>query len=161
MTFEKAFETIKKKFDNADASKVSDLAIQITFSDEDCGGTFYAEVKNGVLSVEPYDYHDNNAALNITKSALLSYLGRRIALSKAISDGSASVYGDAAKIDELRSVIPKTEKKAAAPKKTAAVKKTAAAEKKPAAVKKAEKAEKVEKTVKTDKKAPASKKEKK
>ncbi len=139
MTFEKAFDSIKKKFNGADASKVGDLAIQITFSDEDCGGTFYAEIKNGVLAVEPYDYHDNNAAVNISKSALLGYLGRRSSLDKALAECNGSVYGDAAKVDALRSVIPKAEKKAPAKKAATAAK---PAEKKVAAVKKAEPAKK-------------------
>lgn len=53
------------------------------------GGTFYAEVKDGVLHVEPYDYRDNNAALTITKGALLGFLGKRRSLEKAISEVGA------------------------------------------------------------------------
>lgn len=156
MTFEKAFESIKKKFDGADASKTGDLAIQITFSDEDCGGTFYAEIKNGVLAVEPYDYHDNNAALTISKSALLGYLGRRSSLDKALAESNGSVYGDAAKIDELRAVIPKAEKKAPAKKAPAA--KAAPAEKKAPVEKKAPaKTTPAEKTAPAAKAAPAKK----
>ena len=159
MTFEKAFESIKKKFDGADASKVGDLAIQITFSDEDCGGTFYAEIKNGALAVEPYDYHDNNAALTISKSALLGYLGRRSSLDKAIAESNGSVYGDAAKIDDLRSVIPKADKKAPVAKKATA-EKAASAAKKATAEKAAPAAKKAsaEKAAPAEKKAPAAKK---
>ena len=118
MTFEKAFEAIKKKFVNADASKTDNFAVQITFADEDCGGTFYAEVKDGVLHVEPYDYHDNNAALTITKGALLGFLGKRMSLEKAISEVGA-VYGDVDKIENLRKLVsvekrPYNSKKAAA-----------------------------------------------
>lgn len=148
MTFEQAFLKVKEKFDKADAKNVADFAIQVTFSDEDCGGTFYAEVKDGKLNVEPYDYHDNDAALTISKSALLSVLSGRSSLDKAIAKGEAAVYGDASKVADWKSTISKkapakktaakkTETKKAAPAKKTAAKKVAPA-KKAAPTKKAE-----------------------
>ena len=47
MTFEQAFLKVKEKFEHADASGTADFAVQVTFTDSDCGGTFYAEVKDG------------------------------------------------------------------------------------------------------------------
>ena len=70
MTFETAFKKLKEKFVNVDASLLEDMAIQITISDEDCGGTFYAQVKDHVLAVEPYDYKDNDAIIDVTRAAL-------------------------------------------------------------------------------------------
>lgn len=149
MTFEQAFLKIKQKFDNTDTKGIDDFAIQITFTDEDCSGTFYAELKNGTLAVEPYDYKDNNAVLNISKSALLAFLGGRASLEKAINNGDAVVYGDALKIADLKATIKdapakktaakKTTTKKAPAKKTAAKKTTAkkTAEKKTATPKKA------------------------
>ena len=152
MTFEKAFESIKKKFENADATGVADFALQITMSDEDCGGTFYAAVKDGVLAVEPYDYQDNNAVLDITKPDLLKLIGGKMSLAKAVENG-ASLKGDLTVIDSLKATI-KTPAKKAAPKKTTA--KKAAAPKKET-VKKAE-APKAE-VKKAEVKAPAKKAE--
>lgn len=128
MTFEKAFESVKKKFANADASGVDDFAVQITLTDNDCGGTFYAEVKNGVLSVEPYDYHDNNAALTISKSALLGFLGKRIGMEAALSGEGSSLYGDAAKVETLRKLVS-AEKRSYTRKNAKTVKKEIAEEK--------------------------------
>ncbi len=107
MTFEQAFLKIKEKFENADASGTDDFAIQVTFTDEDCGGTFYAEVKDGKLAVEPYDYWDNTASLDISKSALLAILGGRSTLDKAVADGEAFVHGDASKIADWKKTIKK------------------------------------------------------
>ncbi len=135
MTFEQAFSKIKEKFNNADASGVSDFAISVHFTDEDCHGTFYAEVKNGFLTVEPYYYEDHDAFVNITKSALLAYLAGRSTLNNIIANGSASVAGDASKLADWKATIKKassgktTEKKAPA-KKTQA--KRTAAKKAPA-----------------------------
>lgn len=105
MTFEKAVDSIKGKFVNADASGVDDFAVQITLTDEDCGGTLYAEVKNGVLNIEPYDYHDNNAAITISKAAFLGYLGKRTSLDRALADDGAYVTGDASKVEALRKLV--------------------------------------------------------
>lgn len=136
MTFEQAFLKIKEKFDKADAKGIDDFAIQVTFTDEDCGGTFYAEVKDGKLSVEPYDYYDNNAVLNISKSALLAVLAGRMSLDKAVANGDAYVQGDAGKIADWKKTIKNAPTKKPAAKKTA--KKPAA--KKPAVKKTAEQA---------------------
>ncbi len=163
MTFEQAFLKVKEKFQNADASNVADFAIQITMTDEDCGGTFYAEVKNGTLSVEPYDYYDNNLVLDITKSALLSVLGGRLTLDKAIANGDATVQGDASKVADLKSTIKKapakkTATKKAAPKKEAVKKETVKKEAAPktTAKKEAPKAEvKAAPVKKAEAKAPA------
>lgn len=123
MTYQQAFDKIVEKFNNADASKISDFAIQITFMDEDCNGIFYTQVKNGELFVMPYDYIDNDLAIAITKSALLSYLGGRSSLDKIIADGDAYVQGgDVSKMADLKSTIKKETK--AEPKKTACKKTT-------------------------------------
>lgn len=156
MTFEKAFDSIKKKFADADVKDISDFALQVTLSDEDCGGTFYIAVQSGVLAVEPYDYKDNNAVLDIAKSDLLAIIGGRKSIDKAVESG-ASLKGDAAVIDSLKAMFKTPAKKA--PAKKAAAKKTAAkkaapkkaAVKKPAA--KAEKKAEVKPAVKAEKKA--------
>lgn len=136
MTYEQAFLKIKEKFDNADASNLSNFAIQITFSDEDCSGKFYAHVYDGALYVEPYDYEDNNLAITITKSALLAYLAGRSTLEKIISSGDAYIEsGDVSKMADWKSTIKKASAKKPAAKKTsvkkeakkAAPKKTSAA----------------------------------
>lgn len=156
MTFEQAFLKIKQKFDNTDTKGIADFAIQITFTDEDCGGTFYAELKNGALAVEPYDYKDNNAVLNISKSALLAFLGGRSSLEKVIEKGDAVVYGDASKIADLKATIKEAPAKKTAAKKTTAkkapAKKTAA---KKTTTKKSAVPKKTAETKKAAEKAPA------
>lgn len=125
MTFEQAFDKIKEKFAKADASKTEDFAMQITLTDEDCGGTMYIAVKDGVLAVEPYDYHDNTSYLNITKSTLLAVLSGRASLDKAIASGDALMGGNASDMAAVKSTIKKPAAKASA-KKPAAKKSKAA-----------------------------------
>lgn len=167
MTFEQAFDKIKEKFAKADASKTADFAMQITLTDEDCGGTMYIAVKDGVLAVEPYDYRDNTSYVNITKSALLAILSGRSSLDKAISGGDAMVGGDAAdNMKAAKATIKKAAAKPAAKKapakkssaKKAPAKKSAATATKPASAKKtADKAKEAPKAATTAVKAPAAK----
>ena len=59
MTYAEFFYEIKNKFMGADLSDITEhLAFQFNIEDEEAGGIFYVEVKDGVLSVEPYEYFD-------------------------------------------------------------------------------------------------------
>lgn len=133
MTFEQAFKRIKTKFDNVEASKLPDMALQITLSDEDCGGTFYAAVRNGVLEVEPYDYKDNDAVIDVTRAALSAILDGKSSLDREIENGALSIKGDLNKAEAVKDAIVIPVKKPAVkskdtekPATKAAVKKTAA-----------------------------------
>lgn len=152
MTFEQAFKKIQEKFVDADASNVEDFAMQITLTDEDCGGTLYAAVKNGILAVEPYDYKDNTSVLDISKSALLAVLSSRSSLDKVIDSGEASIKGEASNVAALKSTIKKTPKTETKAEVKPAPKATAKAEAKPAPKKPVAKAE-AKPVVKTEAKA--------
>ena len=128
MTYEVAFKKLKEKFSNVDSSKLTDMAIQFTLSDEDCGGTFYAEVKNGTLSVEPYDYKDNDAVVDVTRAALTKILDSKLTIEKAIEKGELTVKGNLEKIKSVADAIVAPVKKPAvkkAPAKKAETKTTA------------------------------------
>ena len=133
MTFEQAFKRIKTKFENVDAAQLPDMALQITLSDEDCGGTLYAAVRSGILSVEPYDYKDNDAVIDVTRSSLSAILDGKSSIEKEIEKGNLTVKGDLDKVAAVKNAVKAPVKKAPAkkaPAKKTAVKKTA--EKKPA-----------------------------
>lgn len=157
MTFEAAFKKLKEKFDNVKPEMLDDMAIQITLSDEDCGGTFYAQVKDKSLYVEPYDYKDNDAVIDITRKALASILDGKSTFEKAVEKGEATVMGNIDKISAVKAAIVPPVKKPAVKKTTAA--KKVEPDKKAETVKKAEpakkapakKAEEAKKTTKTKK----------
>lgn len=115
MTFETAFKRIKTKFENVDTTLLENMAIQFTISDEDCGGTFYAEVKSNVLNVEPYDYKDNDVIIDIARKALSDILDSKTSFDKAIEKGEATVAGNLEKFEQFKNSI----KKSVAKKKTA------------------------------------------
>lgn len=62
MTYAEFFYEFKNKFVGADVSDIHEhLAYQFDIEDEEAGGIFYVEVKNGELFVEPYEYYDRDA----------------------------------------------------------------------------------------------------
>lgn len=61
MTYADFFAEIKEKFMEADVSDITEhLAYQFNITGE-ASGIFYVEVKDGKLSVEPYEYFDRDA----------------------------------------------------------------------------------------------------
>ena len=97
MTFIEKFEYLKKNYAlKADASKIKDtfIAAQITMSDEDCGGTFYVAYINGILSFEPYDYHDNTVAMIINSNLLEDCIKGKADPTKNYLDGNIQAWGN-------------------------------------------------------------------
>lgn len=91
MTFTEKFQSLKVAFDKANTKKFdADFAVQITMTDEDCGGTFYIEYKNGVYSVEPYDYYDNNATV-LAPAASIAKLAKGVVAKDLILKGNEDV----------------------------------------------------------------------
>lgn len=147
MTFENALKTLKTKFNNVDAAKLADMAVQVTLTDEDCGGTLYFKAVDGTLEVAGYDYRDNDAVIDIERKAFMDILSGKSTLDKAIEKGQATAKGDFEKLDTLKVAIPayvtpakKAPAKKNAEKKAEPAKKTELAKK--SSVKKAEPAKK-------------------
>ena len=65
MTFQELFQQVKTRFLGADVSQVSDpTRIQINLTGQ-AAGTFYVEMKGGHLAIEPYEYHDRDALIDL------------------------------------------------------------------------------------------------
>ncbi len=133
MTFIEKFDYFKKKYAlKADPSKIKDdfIAAQITMSDEDCGGTFYAAYINGTFSFEPYDYHDNTVAMIISSQLLEDCINGKADPAKNYLEGNLQAWGN---LDHALQLVEclKGKKKAPARKK-AEPKEADAEDKKPA-----------------------------
>lgn len=73
MTYEEVFTQIKSIFMEADVSGEKEhLAFQFNVTGEG-EGAFYAEVKEGTLCVEPYEYYDRDAVLPVLQIRFLSW----------------------------------------------------------------------------------------
>lgn len=130
MTFFEMFDAAKAGLANADVSGLNGhIAIQIEVTEDGCG-IFYAEITDGVLNVQPYDYHDNTAAVTLPLNTLFALLRRELVLTQAVAQEKAFVTGCMESAAKLFAAVP-APKKAEAPKKEAAP----AEEKKPACCK--------------------------
>lgn len=119
MTFFEMFDAAKAGFANADVSGLNGhVAIQIEVTEDGCG-IFYAEITDGVLNVQPYDYRDNTAAVTLPHSTLFALLRRETTLPEAVAQEKAFVQGCMESAAKLFAAVP-VPKKAEAPKKEAA-----------------------------------------
>lgn len=126
MTFQEMFDAAKAGFANADVSGLNGhVAIQIEVTG-DGKGIFYAEITDGVLNVQPFNYYDNTAAVTLPHSTLFALLRRETTLPEAVAQEKAFVQGCMESAAKLFAAVP-APKKAEAPKKEAAP----AVEKKP------------------------------
>ena len=126
------------KGSKAKAKKIKDL-VAVHFNLLDVSENMYIEVKDGVLSVMPYEYNDRQATVTASTETLEKLFAGDLAMDDAIANGFVQVEGDVEKFKALAVLIPsakddskKTETKPAA-KKACAKKPAAKAEAKPAA----------------------------
>lgn len=149
MTYEKIFKEVKKAFSKADTKSITEeFAFQFNITGEG-EGIFYAAYKNGVLSVEPYDYLDRDVIFTADGDTFIAVANGKTEPIEAIKEGKLSVDGNHELAKQIMFLI--AAKKPAAKKadaKPAAEKKTAAKEAAPAAAKTAAKANKNNKTKK-------------
>lgn len=126
MTYKEIVEKVKKEFGAADVSNYEDhLALQINITGEG-EGVFYTEINEGKLSIEPYDYNDNNATITASADDIIKIFGGKLDMNKAAEDGKLEIVGDYAKALSIQPVIENNKKpaKKTASKKAAAAKKT-------------------------------------
>lgn len=137
MTFFEMFDAAKAGFANANVSGLNGhVAIQIEVTEDGCG-IFYAEITDGVLNVQPYDYRDNTAAVTLPHSTLFALLRRETTLPEAVTQEKAFVQGCMESAAKLFAAVPAPKKEAAPAeeKKPACCKATAAETKKETACK--------------------------
>ena len=106
MTFEDMFAQVKGLLAQADASGIGErLAYQVNIPGE-AQGTFYLEVKDGALRVEPYDYHDRDALFTCSAETLFKIASGQTDPVAAVFLGKLKVEGSIDKALKLKSLLP-------------------------------------------------------
>ena len=106
MTFEDMFAQVKGLLAQADASGIGErLAYQFNITGE-AQGTFYLEVKDGALRVEPYDYHDRDALFTCATETLFKIASGQTDPVAAVFLGKLKVEGSIDKALKLKSLLP-------------------------------------------------------
>ena len=105
MTFEEMFARAKTALSGADVSAIREhLAYQFNITGE-AAGTFYIEVKDGALSVEPYEYHDRDAMFTCSADTLFKLAAGKTDPVRAVFMGKLKVEGSIEKALRLRDII--------------------------------------------------------
>ena len=111
MTYIEKFEEIKAKFKNLNKTATKEeFAMQVTMTDEDCGGIFYVAYINGNFAVEPYDYYDNTVSVVCPSQAFIDILEGKLDPAKALEDGLVCVEGNLNQALALAKMVKKPRK---------------------------------------------------
>lgn len=107
MTYEEVFQTFKNAIIGTDVSNVDEnLAFQFNITGEGAG-SFYAEVKDGKLSIEPYEYYDRNAIFICSADTLFKIIAGKTDPMLAFTLGKLKVEGDLGKALKIKEFISK------------------------------------------------------
>lgn len=111
MTYADFFYEVKGKFMGADVSDIHEhLAYQFNIEDEEAGGAFYVEVKDGVLYVEPYEYYDRDAMFISTPEVFRKIADGKMDPVWAFTTQKLRVEGNIDKALKLNDIIQRKKK---------------------------------------------------
>lgn len=111
MTYADLFYDIKGRFMGADVSDIHEhLAFEFDIEDEEAGGAFYVEVKDGVLFVEPYEYYDRDVRFICAPEVLLKIADGEMDPVWAFTTQKLKVEGNIDKALRLKEIIAAKQK---------------------------------------------------
>lgn len=106
MTYADFFYDMKGRFMGADVSDIHEhLAFEFNIEDEEAGGAFYVEVKDGVLYVEPYEYYDRDARFICKPDVLVKIAEGEMDPVWAFTTQKLKVEGNIDKALRLKEII--------------------------------------------------------
>ncbi|MDD6328151.1 MAG: SCP2 sterol-binding domain-containing protein [Lachnospiraceae bacterium] len=111
MTYDELVLKVRDVFEDADARQVYEhIAVQVNVTGE-AAGTFYIEIAERHVCVEPYDYYNHDACVRVDTKTLCDLMERRITYADACKDGNVWIEGNPYKIGLLGKVNVKIAKK--------------------------------------------------
>ena len=111
MTYADFFYDMKGRFMGAGVSDIKEhLAIEFDIEDEEAGGAFYVEVKDGALYVEPYEYYDRDARFICAPEVLVKIATGELDPVWAFTTQKLKVEGNIDKALRLKEIIEAKQK---------------------------------------------------
>lgn len=105
MTYEEIVDKVRDDYENADARAIFEhIAIQFNIKGEGAG-IFYIEVADRKVSVEPYDYYDKDALVEISSEALIGLSDGTMTIKEVLEKGLLKEYGNIEKLKKLRKIV--------------------------------------------------------
>ena len=105
MNYAEMFSKVKGMLVQADVSDIHEhLAYQFNITGE-AEGIFYVEVKEGKLSVEPYEYFDRDAIFTCTADTLMKIASGKLNPIMAVTLQKLKVEGNIDKALKLKDLV--------------------------------------------------------
>ena len=105
MSYEQIVQEVKQRFSGTDVSGITDhLAYQFNITGEGAG-SFYVEVKEGRLYIEPYEYYDRDAIFTCNADTLFKMIEGKTDPVAAFTLQKLKVDGDIGKALRLKDII--------------------------------------------------------
>ena len=106
MTFEELLAKVRGMAAGFDPLGTQFLAVQVNITG-DHSGVFYIEIKDGHVSIEPYEYNDRNCAVTVSMTNFNKLLDGKLDAVAAYTTGKLKVDGDLGKALEFANLIKK------------------------------------------------------
>ena len=104
MKFDELLEKVRGLAAKADVSSSDFLAIQVNITGDE-GGTFYVEVKDHKINIEPYEYNDRQCAITMNMNNFNKLLDGKLDPVFAFTTGKLKVAGDVGKAIEFSKIV--------------------------------------------------------
>lgn len=107
MTYEEIVQTAKDIFSKKDVSREKGhLAVQVDITGEGAG-TFYIELKDGKIDVQPFDYKDHDCRLIASADTLTKLVSGKLDAVLAFTLGKLKVERSIEKALEFAKILKK------------------------------------------------------
>ncbi len=111
MTYEEILEKTKKVVLANDLSDIKGhLALEVDITGEG-EGAFYIELKDGKVSIEPYEYYDRDCKLIISGENFLKICDSSLDPVRAFTTGKLKIEGDIEKALEISRIFESVKSK--------------------------------------------------
>lgn len=104
MTYNEIVEMVRKRLKDVDVSNSGFLAIQVNITEEGAG-VFYIEIKDGKLSVEPYEYYDRQAMITMKSKNFIKLMEGKLDPVAAFTLGKLKIDGNIEKVLEFSKLL--------------------------------------------------------
>lgn len=104
MEFEELLAKVRKMAEGKDISGTDFLAVQVNITGDN-SGVFYVEVKDGKVSIEPYEYNDRNCDITMSMDNFNKLIDGKLDPVMAFTLGKLKVGGDIGKALEFAKLV--------------------------------------------------------
>lgn len=104
MEFEELLAKVRKMAEGKDVSGTDFLAVQVNITGDN-SGVFYVEVKDGKISIEPYEYNDRNCDITMSMDNFNKLIDGKLDPVMAFTLGKLKVGGDIGKALEFAKLV--------------------------------------------------------